>query len=657
MLFHILKIILWPNRPNTALRIVELAPTGVNVISGGSKTGKSAIIPIIDYCLASDKCAVPVEAIRNSCAWFGILIETSEGQKLLARREPGGQRSTSEMYIAEASSVQIPQTTPEKNTTSDAVKTRLDELCGLSRLDFDTQGTGSGFKGRPSFRDLMAFTFQPQNIIANPDVLFFKADTYEHREKLKTIFPYVLNAVTPAVLAAQHELESVRRTIARKERELTNLRNLSERWNAELRALAVQARELSLIAAPLAPDATREHLLGALRAALEITRRGSPDAAGIGEAMAELAQLQTEERGIDASIRALRKRLGEMTKLKATIEQYGNSLAIQRDRLAVSKWLHSLEDTNHACPVCESPLQQPADKLQELYDSLLVLEQDLKTKKAAPASFDREMVRVKDELQTQAEKLRGVSLRKSEVESRSEEVKQIGFREAEASRFLGRVEKSLELQQALQDDGTLASELASLRSRERELADTVATGTIENKKRRALEKVALFAGRLLPDLDAERPLDPIELSITDLTITVKGAEREDYLWEIGSGANWLSYHVAVSLGLQQFFIDSNHSPIPSFLVYDQPSQVYFPRKLARSTPSSEPVIQDEDIEAVRMVFKTVANAAAATKDKLQVLVLDHAGSDVWGEVPGIHLVEEWREGRKLVPTDWLAPIA
>ena len=47
--------------------------------------------------------------------------------------------------------------------------------------------------------------------------------------------------------------------------------------------------------------------------------------------MAELAQLQTEERGIDASIRALRKRLGEMTKLKATIEQYGNSLAIQRD--------------------------------------------------------------------------------------------------------------------------------------------------------------------------------------------------------------------------------------------------------------------------------------------------------------------------------------
>ena len=36
--------------------------------------------------------------------------------------------------------------------------------------------------------NFMAFTFPPQNIVANPDVLFFKADTFEHREKLKSIF-------------------------------------------------------------------------------------------------------------------------------------------------------------------------------------------------------------------------------------------------------------------------------------------------------------------------------------------------------------------------------------------------------------------------------------------------------------------------------------
>ena len=248
MYFRVSKIILWPVRTEFGPREVSFGRRGVQVISGASKTGKSAIIPIIDYCLGADKCAIPVETIRNACSWFGLLIETDQGQMLFARREPGGQKSTGDMYLGEGDSVEIPQSAPKKNSTADAVKARLDELAGLSRLDFDTYGTGSGFKGRPSFRDMMAFTFQPQNIVANPDVLFFKADTYEHREKLKTIFPYVLGAITPEILAAQHELEFVRRELLRKERELANIRRVSERWYAELRSWASQCENSDLSA-------------------------------------------------------------------------------------------------------------------------------------------------------------------------------------------------------------------------------------------------------------------------------------------------------------------------------------------------------------------------------------------------------------------------
>jgi hypothetical protein len=89
----------------------------------------------------------------------------------------------------------VPDRIAEKTTNVDAVKGVLNRLAGLSNLEFEPN-TESGFKSRPSFRDLMAFTFQPQNVVANPDVMFFKADTTEHREKLKTIFPYVLGAVT-----------------------------------------------------------------------------------------------------------------------------------------------------------------------------------------------------------------------------------------------------------------------------------------------------------------------------------------------------------------------------------------------------------------------------------------------------------------------------
>jgi hypothetical protein len=97
--------------------------------------------------------------------------------------------------LIEAPVVEVPEKIADKNTNAPAVKAMLDRLAGLTSLGFEP-GSESAFKARPSFRDLMAFTFQPQNIVANPNVMFFKADTTEHREKLKTIFPYVLGAIT-----------------------------------------------------------------------------------------------------------------------------------------------------------------------------------------------------------------------------------------------------------------------------------------------------------------------------------------------------------------------------------------------------------------------------------------------------------------------------
>jgi hypothetical protein len=94
------------------------------------------------------------------------------------------------------------------------------------------------------------------------------------------------------------------------------------------------------------------------------------------------------------------------------------------------------------------------------------------------------------------------------------------------------------------------------------------------------------------------------------------------------------------------------SPVPSFLVLDQPSQVYFPRTLAKEAKEGDdPAIRDEDVAAVRKVFDTLA-AATASSMGLQILVLDHASDDVWQGGP-LHEVEEWRNGKALVPAEWL----
>ncbi len=655
MKFAIKEIILWPRKQGLKPRRVSLLPGRVNIISGASKTGKSAIIPIIDYCLASDRCSIPVETIRNACSWFGVLIDTEEGEKLFARREPGGQKSTGDMFVAEGTPVAIPDSEPEKNTTAEVVKTRLDELSGLSKLDFDFDKSGSGFKGRPSFRDLVAFTFQPQNIVANPDVLFFKADTYEHREKLKTIFPYVLKAVSPETLAAQHELESVRRILARKERELLNLQQVSEQWNAELRAWAVQAREYGLLKNPLPQGIDRSTLIDLLQEVCESKVDVSPSNEGIGEAVQELVELEREETEVDTLLRNLRRRLSEMSKLKENAGHFKDSLAIQRDRLAVSKWVSSLEDESHKCPICNSPTEHD-QRLDELLEALRKVEVSVEQAGAVSSSFDREMVRVKEEVSLCTERLKGISLRKREVEARSQAGQEARFRQSEISRFVGRIERGLEMQKALGHDGVLSEEVVELRKREEQLARLISKEGLAERRKRALEKIAMLAGRLLPGLDTERPNDPIELSITDLTIKVKGPTRDDFLWEIGSGANWLSYHVSLSLALQQFFIQNSPSPVPSFLVYDQPSQVYFPRRLAgnrNSGPENEPTLKDEDIEAVRKVIATIAQVVMTPPLGLQTLILDHAGPEVWEGIQGVHFVEEWRQGRKLVPVEWL----
>ena len=58
-------------------RALNLRLGGVNVITGSSKTGKSALIDIVDYCFGSGECRVPEGIIRKAVAWFAIRLQLS----------------------------------------------------------------------------------------------------------------------------------------------------------------------------------------------------------------------------------------------------------------------------------------------------------------------------------------------------------------------------------------------------------------------------------------------------------------------------------------------------------------------------------------------------------------------------------------------------
>ena len=92
MYFQIENIVIWPSKADVEplKHVVWFEPGVVNVITGESRTGKSAVIPIIDYCLGSSKCAIPIDVIRKSASWYGVTVVSAKGEHILVARRNGG---------------------------------------------------------------------------------------------------------------------------------------------------------------------------------------------------------------------------------------------------------------------------------------------------------------------------------------------------------------------------------------------------------------------------------------------------------------------------------------------------------------------------------------------------------------------------------------
>lgn len=654
MHFQILKLVLW-SKAGHPPRVVNFTPGMANVISGASKTGKSAVIPIIDYCLASGKCSIPVGTIRESCSWFGLVIETMSGQMLLARREPGDQRQTGDMFWVEGSEIEVPIQEPIKNITSDAVKHRLDQLSGLSQLGLIPE-SDSSFHNRVSFRDLVAFNFQPQYIVANPLALYFNADSTEHREKLKAIFPYVIGALTAEMLAARWEIDRLQRALRRAESALTAMRAGVRAWQSQTTAWLRQAMDFGLLPSDTdVPENDTNGVIDMLRRAVEVdTRAAFATIDSIEPNLRRLEELRDLESQAAAVLGERRQRLNEIRKLVESSQRYGDAIRIQRDRLSLANWLRTRV---LAVPDPIAELEDGRQKIEVLAQAMGGIEIQLRSQPSLSDAFDKERLRLRNEVDNASKNLAAVRQEIILLEQKSDEVRQATYRQDRIQRYLGRLEQALLSFDQSDVGADQAAEIERLKGLIEEQRRIYSEGEVSRRTSNALRHIEHNAATIIPKLDAEWPRAPILLQIDELTIKVSHVERQDYLWEIGSGANWLAYHIAVTLALQRFFVEQPNHCVPGFLVYDQPSQVYFPRGYNVVQEPQPGRTRDQDISAVRSVFQAIGDEVVAAKGTLQVIILDHAGPDVWGEIPGVILTEEWRGDAALVPLHWLTPRA
>jgi hypothetical protein len=369
----------------------------------------------------------------------------------------------------------------------------------------------------------------------------------------------------------------------------------------------------------------------------------------------DIVALRREEQKISRELFAARKRHTEMLQLMKTMGEYDKSLQIQLDRLDISTWLRSNMVERNILPIFQPSHEKVIDDVNALCDAIEQIESTTREMDVVPAAFEREMQIVQEQIQEHADKLEAIQNR-IKAESQSLAIhREESYTLESISRFLGRIDAAVNTYERIGTDSELQTKLDETNSRIKQLKKEVNESEIQRKLDYALSYLRTEMGKILAQLDVEHPEDPVDFVIKDLTVRVKNRTgRDDYLWEIGSASNWLSYHISLILALQHFFQSKSSVNVPNFVIFDQPSQVYFPRT-RYSLDEAEAQLNDDDKNAVRKIFETLSAFVKIAKFDIQIIVTEHADDDIWGNIPDskIHLVEKWRNSVKLVPVEWL----
>lgn len=647
MKLNILKIIIWPKDTKKEPRILEFQPNTINLITGTSKTGKTTIIEILDYCFGSRDCTIPkIGPIRISSSWYGVLIDTIEGKKLLARRDPEQQDSTDDYYLIEGKEIEIPKHL-QKNANRSFVRGVLARLAELPQVDSDFYETGSGFKSRASFGDITAFIFQPQTIVASNNTMFYQTHDEDHARKLREIFPLILGAIDSDTLIKQHRLQEVRRMIERKQRQLESIKQSFEDFKGEVRGRYIAAIELGLAKDTISSldDADIDIFVQRLKDILlkwdNKDQVAESEVSFIGSE--RLSLLRKNETRLSAELSTLKIRLTQLRELSLARRSLESNLARERDRLNSVSWLSEKLEEPHYCPLCGNTAESFHQELANLKETTREVEALWDGIHIVPPMLDAEEVEVRKAIQKIEGELRQIyfEIKQIELERDNNRVSK-----DQQAIFIGRLEEFFATHNSITDGGTLNEEIQKLEEEEQELLKSVDYSTIAQRKEAALFLISRFAQLYGSIMQVETGDDLIQLDTSKLTIRVIGKDGKiAWLKEIGSAANWLGYHIATLLALQELFSNNSIPYVPSFLVLDQPSQTHFP-------DDTDEEAEHEEFEAVKRVFMSCSQAIERLKGKFQVIVTDHAGGSVVKGVENVNIVERWRKGRKLIPWHW-----
>lgn len=656
MNFQVKNIVIWPKNETFAPRIIKFELGKVNVITGKSRTGKTAIIPIVDYCLGSSKCLIPIEVIRDNASWYGLVISLDEDELLIARKVPVGDKASNDFYYDRQQEIEIPHKIEEKNQSLENVKTILNGICGLPYVESDENT--SKLESRLSFRDLTRLILQSQDVVANQAILFYKSHKTEYRERLKKWFSFILGAENFELIEKRKRLKELQLIFVQKQREYERTKKVSNIWLNNILIDVQKLVHLGFVDGIETKENDQDELVSIAKKIIATPKSYLVSVKKANDSFdADFKAFDLKEQEIDDEVARISKRLRNLAKVEKALQTVGNGTKRKIERLKISTWFENIAKESSKCPFCGG-IEHPAasSEFEKISIALKKYENLASSSFEMPAAVSREKQNLQKRLEELDSERKLMEQRRNALFSENESAKQESSRQEEIYRSLGKLEKTVELIESLSDEGTLSEELVELQKRIDECEKYITEHDSKTLLEHRLAEISqLMLNRLKTlDVDPKYQNIPPEFSISELSIKVQDDLGYDHLLsEIGSASNWLSFHLALICALQEFFIKMRNpaSFTPSFAIFDQPSQVYFPRTVKNS--DDDPQYDPDEINSVKKIFQTLSNSVTALNGKWQAIVLDHAGSDIYGSIENVYEVEEWRNGKYLIPMEWI----
>ncbi|MGO4838550.1 DUF3732 domain-containing protein, partial [Rhizobiaceae sp. 2RAB30] len=204
-----------------------------------------------------------------------------------------------------------------------------------------------------------------------------------------------------------------------------------------------------------------------------------------------------------------------------------------------------------SCVLCGSDTEAARHALEELNEPIAELESLSTGATTARPMVDRDLIAVQSTLLEAEKELLMLQRTRREFEVVVDNERGQSQSLENIYRFIGSTEQALRMLGDIQGDEGLEARLDKLRGEIREIERQ---GNEEERRKRAEEvheRISSYILRFIQHLGIKgaegRPvLDERELN---LRFDHEGSKGSDYLWEIGSGENWMAYHLAALLAL------------------------------------------------------------------------------------------------------------